>query len=1159
MKKILILFLSSILINTTYSQCYQPEWVMPKFEGNNYNDVIVVNDSLAIIVGDYGTIIRTTDQGATWSHIETNTNLSLTVIDFNNSGVGIIGGENGIVLKSYNYGKNWIEIDMYHLGTIESVNFLDANTVLLKILLPTSPARYYISYDLGDNWTLSDNFAPSPFDTPYKIQVHNGVIYADISSGINYSTDFGETWNYITNDYSLSDETYIMNEDLAFTIQGIYLKKWESGILTNIRTLSGSSEFTNLFALNEDSIFYNENPPSIYKKLHRTTNGGVSWESTNLIHLTDKYINDFSNLNFFITALSNDIGTILKSLNLGKSFQSYEFRHLHYSYITENNGIDFINDEIGYISVDNYKILKTDNYGNHWKEIKTPTTNIKIKDLKFINENIGFYVGEPIDGTIDNFFKTTNGGNTWQNQSLNSGSILSTIYFLNDTIGYIGAGGNKVYKTTDQGNTWSSLSTLTTTSVVDFVFFVDENNGFAERNKTTNGGITWTTFSPTIGNINDGHFFNPLSGIICTNSYAFRTTNGGSTWLPVTGSGAKNFVDFNDNFGVIDGDYYSTDYGANWTWHHTGNLKRGVVTNTNKVRAIRDKYFYVSDNGIDYNIPQNSFKVVDFQKLNDSVQFVLDGYNVMYTSNRGMNWYTNIPSSGSFYNPEKIHFINNDTAFFNNIYGDFKKSTVKSLSPAINLLSSGLDADNIIKNAFFESGIYYNECRGSFENFGYKSTDYGITWSLFNFPLASLTTQLTVVTDSILLVNENTSLWASYDGGQNWITKPNVPSANIYSFSKDSIFCFKVVGNNMKIYLSTNYGDNWDSSTVITDNEYTYSYITGIQKISNSDVIISLTSNKHNVSLPIDLYYGIDTYYERFLVNLSTNNVYKLKTLTKNFDSDSKFDKEAYYFRDNSSSAIYSNANLFRYSFTDSLITPTANLIIPTEPCNNSLDFAYVNTDFQNLNPTYIWIVNSDTFPESIYGEINLDTITTVSTISCIVKFNSPCSALEELILPSVTISPILNPNIYAAGTNLFSSITGDNYYWLENGVLLPFNSISIPFNYDSLYQLVVENGSCLSDTVSYTPYISLDENKKLEVIIFPNPTKSCLQINFSDFVNTNISIEIVNVSGNIIKKISTYLNNNYIVIPIDELLDGYYVLSIHINDNLYCKSFVKN
>ncbi|OFX22088.1 MAG: hypothetical protein A2033_14385 [Bacteroidetes bacterium GWA2_31_9] len=154
------------------------------------------------------------------------------------------------------------------------------------------------------------------------------------------------------------------------------------------------------------------------------------------------------------------------------------------------------------------KVMITTNGGTTWTQQTTATFSNGSSFLNFVHffdANNGVCMGDPINGKFE-VYNTTNGGTTWT-LNTHAGLAIATGYgYVNDfcAVGdniWFGSNTNKVFRSTDKGLTWASSST--TLTEVNVLSFSDANNGFAiystsfTVNKTSNGGATWTAYTPS--------------------------------------------------------------------------------------------------------------------------------------------------------------------------------------------------------------------------------------------------------------------------------------------------------------------------------------------------------------------------------------------------------------------------------------------------------------------------------------------------------------------------------------------------------------------------------------------------------------------------------------------------------------------------------------
>ncbi|MBL0175885.1 MAG: hypothetical protein IPP94_11575 [Ignavibacteria bacterium] len=70
-------------------------WQHPLPQGNSLNDVAFATSDTAVAVGDFGTMLRTTDGGTTWVTLDSPTRVELTGVAFADALHGIAVGQYG--------------------------------------------------------------------------------------------------------------------------------------------------------------------------------------------------------------------------------------------------------------------------------------------------------------------------------------------------------------------------------------------------------------------------------------------------------------------------------------------------------------------------------------------------------------------------------------------------------------------------------------------------------------------------------------------------------------------------------------------------------------------------------------------------------------------------------------------------------------------------------------------------------------------------------------------------------------------------------------------------------------------------------------------------------------------------------------------------------
>lgn len=238
------------------------------------------------------------------------------------------------------------------------------------------------------------------------------------------------------------------------------------------------------------------------------------------------------------------------------------------------------------------------------------TASRGINNISIVDQNIVWvsaYDGSGGAANVQEFAKTSNGGNTWTPGTINLGNTglgIAMIHAYDANTAWLAAYPNAagqtggIWKTTNGGTTWTRQASATynnASSFTNVVYFWNENegvcqgdpiNGEFEIYRTLDGGTTWTLVPganipaplsgeygyvrqiETVGDIvwfttNKGRIYRSIDkGINWTVSQSPLTDFGSSTM-----SGNLSFRDGSNGIIVNSGGltYKTTDGGANWT------------------------------------------------------------------------------------------------------------------------------------------------------------------------------------------------------------------------------------------------------------------------------------------------------------------------------------------------------------------------------------------------------------------------------------------------------------------------------------------------------------------------------------------------------------------------------------------------------------------
>ncbi len=196
------------------------------------------------------------------------------------------------------------------------------------------------------------------------------------------------------------------------------------------------------------------------------------------------------------------------------------------------NDMYCISDNVVFAGGNNGYLAKTTDGGITWNT-KTSGTTSNIVKVQFANANVGYVLLQ--DKTL---IKTLDGGESW------STAIFSTILdisIVSPTIIYVTNINGHLLKSLDGG---INFTTINNTNLYKNIQFVSENIGFGGNNpleRTTDGGLTWTSIGDCDSRIQDFgfenglfHFVNENVGYKLMTNQAYKTNNGGSSYELLT-------------------------------------------------------------------------------------------------------------------------------------------------------------------------------------------------------------------------------------------------------------------------------------------------------------------------------------------------------------------------------------------------------------------------------------------------------------------------------------------------------------------------------------------------------------------------------------------------------------------------------------------------
>ena len=498
-------------------------------------------------------------------------------------------------------------------------------------------------------------------------------------------------------------------------------------------------------------------------------------------------------------------------------------------------------------------------------------------------------------GNAGKIFRSTNSGTTWASYTSSAVNYNSVSSFNNDV--WIAGNNGKVYKTLKTNSTLTPVDVGVATSI-NSVYFLNETTGFLCGDagvvyKTINGGTIWTPAITGIANVklNSISFIDDSNGIVVgDNGVIYMTANGGTTWTSEVSGTTRNLTKvkyFTDGITIV-GDYGTLlmkPTSSAWTSVNTRintDIKGVSGTGFNDVHICGGGGFIRNNKNANskfYNFETNPMQanLVDIFYYNANTAFAVSSLNsaVIRTSDAGVTWSltggatktftwsSKLTASGGIGNNLCEHPKNRDAMFV--VYGSTvyrsgnrgdnwtSIATVTGGGSAHSFYVSPIDT-NIWMCAITSSpdrvtrttnyGVTWTTIVSrNFSNYGqplemdqnnpstyyfapdgggfYKSTDNGATFAEIsnNFAFRS-PCDILVTWDSsnVIFVGDGVTgsaqakIFRSVNGGANWTDMYTVSSSETPSLCNtvfDQSLSYSTEWGGSGFYRTTNYGVNW--------------------------------------------------------------------------------------------------------------------------------------------------------------------------------------------------------------------------------------------------------------------------------------------------------------------------------------------------------------
>ena len=315
-----------------------------------------------------------------WEKININSNWNINAVDFVNDTIGYAVGLNGLGIKSIDGGYNWSVMNTGLSGELMDVLFFNNDTgfILQNGIYPHTTAKVYKTTDGGNSWSY--------FYQVYEYSNGQSLGHSFSSvSDLNFPTLLNNLYVNCTD-----NSAYVISKDINSS----------SGLSTTMSSPAPNSVNRTCYdsyvhPFNHptgDEIFYYTCDNGFFA---RTTEGGGNGHFISLSSLVTGDFNAVSKADSNLIIVGRD-GLIIKTnWNLNDyqyQFSLNDFIVINYANDTTLNDIEFINNNIGYAVGEYGVLIESIDKGNTWTSSNL-NTNYHLNDIELHNECKGWIVG----------------------------------------------------------------------------------------------------------------------------------------------------------------------------------------------------------------------------------------------------------------------------------------------------------------------------------------------------------------------------------------------------------------------------------------------------------------------------------------------------------------------------------------------------------------------------------------------------------------------------------------------------------------------------------------------------------------------------------------------------------------------------------------------
>jgi photosystem II stability/assembly factor-like uncharacterized protein len=310
-----------------------------------------------------------------------------------------------------------------------------------------------------------------------------------------------------------------------------------------------------------------------------------------------------------------------------------------------------------------------------WKLLSSGTDKW-LTSIYFLNDSVGYVVG--YDGAI---LKTKNGGESWEEKNSGITTRLLSVFFISEQIGWAVGDFGIILKTTDAGESWLRKGNYVYPAL-NSVFFINNNKGWIAGGDytfdrrifiTQDGGENWTYLYGVADELFSIFFVDPLLGWSTgLNGAILKSTDGGFSWSDQTSGTYEQIFSC-----------FFIDANLGWCSGFNGIILK--TTNGGNLWEIKN---------------QGGYHLHSICFVNSQIGWAVGGYApltgniILKTTDGGEKWSSQ--TNPAEYRLESVHFIDDTVGWIAGGYGNILKTTNGGVMSVERIENSDITDDYVL-------------------------------------------------------------------------------------------------------------------------------------------------------------------------------------------------------------------------------------------------------------------------------------------------------------------------------------------------------------------------------------------------------------------------------------------------------------------------------